>query len=282
MDAWKDRSAIITGGASGIGRALCRAAARRGAFVIVADLAEDGARRVASEIGGEARRVDVTDANAVQELVEGVARERGGLDYIFNNAGIAIFGEARDMTRDDWRAIIEVNVVGVVNGVHAAYPLMVRQGEGHIVNTASAAGLVPLGGATAYAMTKHAVVGLSTALRMEAAAFGVRVTAICPGLIETPIVGASKKLNADTETLLRELPFTLHSPDRLAEKVLRGVERNKAIIEFSAITRVLWRAYRAMPAAMISMGSRSVDSNAAMDVEGRKRARRGTSRGDRR
>ena len=107
---------------------------------------------------------------------------------MFNNAGISIGGETEELTLDHWNSIIDVNIRGVVHGVHAAYPLMVRQGSGHIVNTASMGGLMAAGLLTSYVMTKHAVVGLSLALRSEAAAHGVGVTAVCPSAVDTPIL----------------------------------------------------------------------------------------------
>ena len=128
-----------------------------------------------------AERVDVTDAVAVQRLVDGTVAREGRLDLLFNNAGIAVFADARDTSLEDWNRLIDVNLRGVVHGVAAAYPLMVRQGSGHIVNTASAAGLLPSPANIAYAATKHAVVGLSLTLRAEAVHHGVGVSVICPG-----------------------------------------------------------------------------------------------------
>ena len=117
-----------------------------------------------------------------------MAADAGALDVMFNNAGISIGGETEELTLDHWNSIIDVNIRGVVHGVHAAYPVMVRQGSGHIVNTASMGGLMAAGLLTSYVMTKHAVVGLSLALRSEAAAHGVGVTAVCPSAVDTPIL----------------------------------------------------------------------------------------------
>ena len=107
---------------------------------------------------------------------------------MFNNAGIVWGGDTELLTLDQWNAIIDVNIRGVVHGVAAAYPQMIRQGHGHIVNTASMAGLTAAGQITSYVMTKHAVVGLSLALRSEAAAHGVGVLVVCPSAVETPIL----------------------------------------------------------------------------------------------
>src|SRR5690349_9167787 len=139
--------AIVTGGASGIGRALCVELCRRGASVVVSDVRMESAETVAEEIvaaGGRATaaHLDVRQAAAVQALVDETVRVHGRLDYMFNNAGIGVSGEVRDLTLDEWRTVIDINLMGVVYGVTAAFPVMIRQGAGHIVNIASLAGLI--------------------------------------------------------------------------------------------------------------------------------------------
>jgi NAD(P)-dependent dehydrogenase (short-subunit alcohol dehydrogenase family) len=173
-DSLDGKVAIVTGGGSGIGEALSVELARRGARVTVADIRKDDAERVAALIvanGGnaQAQAVDVAIEQDVRSLIEETAATYGRLDYVFNNAGIAIGGEARDLTIDQWRQVLDVNLYGVLYGTFAAYPIMVKQGYGSIVNTASAAGLVPLPMVGAYTTAKHAVVGFSRALRLEAA-----------------------------------------------------------------------------------------------------------------
>jgi NAD(P)-dependent dehydrogenase (short-subunit alcohol dehydrogenase family) len=215
MSAFADKAAIVTGGASGIGRALGQELARRGARVVLADINGQSAQAAADAMttaGGRARAaaLDVRDADAVQRLVTETAATDGRLDYMFNNAGIALAGKTRDMTLADWNRLIDVNLRGVVHGVVAAYPVMIAQGFGHIVNTASAAGITPTPGLTGYATTKHAVVGLSTSLRGEAARHGVRVSVLCPGLIDTPIKDNMTLLNTDRQALLKSIPIKLH------------------------------------------------------------------------
>ncbi len=244
--------AIVTGGASGIGRAVCEELARRGANVVAADIdgakAEETAARIVAGAGtARAARVDVSDAAQVEELVASTVSRDGRIDYMFNNAGIALFGDVRDMTLAQWKRILEVNLHGVVHGVAAAYPRMVAQGSGHIVNTASLAGLVPTPGATAYAATKHAVVGLSTSLRGEAHAFGVKVSVVCPGLIDTPIKDSLTYLNLDKQKMLADPAFRLLPADACARAILRGVERNRPIITVTALASVFWRLYRLAP-----------------------------------
>jgi NAD(P)-dependent dehydrogenase (short-subunit alcohol dehydrogenase family) len=256
-DAFAGRVAIVTGGGSGIGAALVRALAARGAAVVIADVDKAGAEAVAGSVVAGAGRVsatvlDVRDADAVSALVQEVAAQYGKLDLIFNNAGIAVGGQVDELTLEHWNRVIDVNLRGVVHGVHAAYPLMLRQGHGHIVNTASLAGLVPGPGLAPYASAKHAVVGLSLSLRAEGASRGVKVSAVCPGFVDTPLLGRVNDGLPQTETganaaaLARQLG-KLYQADPLAQDVLRGVERNKALIVAPRSARVAWRMARYAP-----------------------------------
>jgi len=191
--SFRDAVAIVTGGASGIGAALGRELARQGAHVVLADRQLEVASGIAAainQVGGKADAVelDVRDAIAFDAVVSLTIEKNGRLDYLFNNAGIAIGGEMREYRLDDWRDVVDVNLMGVVHGVQASYGRMIAQGFGHIVNTASVAGLLPSPFMGSYTTTKHAVVGLSRALRAEAARYGVRVSALCPGVIRTPIL----------------------------------------------------------------------------------------------
>jgi short-subunit dehydrogenase len=130
----------------------------------------------------------------------------------------------------------------------AAYPVMIAQGSGHIVNTASLAGLTPVPGFTAYAATKHAVVGLSISLRGEAARRGVRVSVVCPGVIDTPLKDSMTLLNVDRDTAFKSVPLKLHSPAACARVIVRGVERNRAIITVTGVAKLLWLRHRLSPA----------------------------------
>lgn len=267
MDCFKAKVAIVTGGASGIGRALCEELGQRGAEVIVTDINVAGARQVVSTIvttGGRARAVylDVSRAEDVQKLIDETASEHGRLDYMFNNAGIGIMGEMRDTSLEHWRRVIDVNLWGVIYGTTAAYSLMVRQGFGHIVNTASGAGLISVPTLASYTATKHAVVGLSTSLRPEAAGLGVRVSVVCPGVVQTGIFDAITLLGvwredgpARMNAMLTRTPFKLMSATRAARAILRGVARNQAIIIFPFHARLLWWLYRLHP-ALLAPGSR--------------------------
>lgn len=249
MNVFQDRVAIVTGGASGIGRALCDALGGNGAAVIVADIDAQGARHVAEAIranGGRAvaQAVDVADAQSVERLVRETLAAHGRLDYLFNNAGIAITADARDLTLEHWQRVIGVNQMGVIHGVQAAYPMMARQGYGHIVNIASLAGLLPYPTNLPYTTSKHAVVGLSLALRAEAADLGVRVSVVCPGTIRTGIFAASPMLNARQEQGHATTLFKPIDAETAGRRILVGVARNQALIVFPRYARVLWLVAR--------------------------------------
>ena len=252
-----DAVAIMTGGASGIGRALSEALGRRGASVVVADRQVALAQEVAAGIqerGGKASAVelDVTDFTAVDQIVRATVQAQGRLDYMFNNAGIAIGGEARLCQIEDWASVLNVNLHGVVNGVQAAYPVMLGQGYGHIVNTASMAGLLPMPMAVSYATAKHAVVGLSKSLRVEAAQYGVRVSALCPGVIRTPILHGGK-YGKQLQPVAPEVQekfmqqYRPMDPSLFAERVLDALARNKPIIIVPGWWRLLWWIGRLSP-----------------------------------
>jgi NAD(P)-dependent dehydrogenase (short-subunit alcohol dehydrogenase family) len=259
----KGAIAIVTGGGSGIGRALSLELAKRGAFVHVTDANGGSAEETAKRIGPQAKHapLDVRDGAAVQRFCDSVGR----VDYLFNNAGIAVAGEVNDLTLAHWDRIIDVNIRGVVHGVHAVYPGMIARGSGHIVNTASLAGLIPTPLGTPYAMTKHAVVGLSVSLRMEAARYGVKVSALCPGAIETPILDSTgpadlppPKWIPNTRELLTKATGTPYPVAKLAAETLDGVERDVAVIVIPSRARVIWRGYRFAPWAGESMSAKLI------------------------
>ena len=266
---FQGKVAVVTGAASGIGKALSGALARRGATVVLADIDEAGAKAAADALAaGPPGRVsgvalDVTDAEAVATLVQRTAEDHGHLDLLFNNAGIGVIGDVENLSLAHWNRVIDVNLRGVVHGVVAAYPIMIRQRSGHIVNTASLAGLLPAPLLTPYGMTKHGVVGLSTSLRMEAAAHGVRVTVVCPGVIETPLLDKTNPPDLPevpaapgVRGLLTAVIGKAYPAASLAEDVLDGVARNRPIVVTPLHARIPWRLYRLSPRLMIETGPR--------------------------
>src|SRR6516162_329589 len=216
---------IITGGASGIGRALGQELARQGATVVIADVNWLGAQEVAGAIvatGGAAFAacVDVRHAADVQSLVDDVVKRHGRLDLIFNNAGIGVGGELHELSLNCWRTAIETNLMGVVHGIAAAYPVMVRHGAGQIVNIASLAGLIASPGLGPYAATKGAVVSLTHALRVEGAAFGVRANVVCPGFVDTAIYENAIGVKFDKKDLLERVGLPVIPASDAARAIL--------------------------------------------------------------
>ena len=256
------RIVIITGGSSGIGRALGAALVTQGDDVVLAARTEADVQRTADELSaqgpGKARAavLDVRNAGEVAGLVHDVFDNYGRLDLMINNAGICVFGFADEMTPGYWEQIYDTNVRGVLHGVLAAYPIMIKQGHGQIANTASIAGLVPAPLQGPYTMTKHAVAGLTMSLRVEARARGVRVNLICPGVIETPLLDKggppglppTPHVFADARGLMRHATRSAPYPaDRLAREVLRDLDKDKPIIVRPSSARWLWRLYRLSP-----------------------------------
>jgi NAD(P)-dependent dehydrogenase (short-subunit alcohol dehydrogenase family) len=247
-----DAVVLITGGASGIGAACAKSLTSQGAKVIVADRQDPEAATLARTLGGESLALDVRHAAEFEAAVAGVFARHGRLDYLFNNAGTGVGGEAKDYTLDDWRYVIDVNLMGVVHGVQAAYPRMVKQGFGHIVNTASMAGQMAAPMTVVYGTTKHAVVGLSRSLRAEGRLYGVRVSAVCPGVIRTPLLTGGRygytkivvPVSKQMEFWERLRPM---DPDVFAGKVIRAVAANRSIIVFPAWWRLVWWLNRLAP-----------------------------------
>jgi NAD(P)-dependent dehydrogenase (short-subunit alcohol dehydrogenase family) len=263
VDAFKDKVAIVTGGASGIGRALCAELARRGAAaIVVADIDTEGARAVATANRCvQAMHVDVCRAADVQMLVDETASRHGRLDLMINNAGIAICGEVRDLTLDHWRRVLDVNLWGVICGTTAAYRVMVDQGFGHIVNVASLDGLTPMPRAAPYTAAKHAVVGLSTALRIEGAELGVKVSVACPGTVQTNILDTADFVGIKRGEAVAEMQsgFKMADPADCARAILRGVECNQAIIVDTWLNRMFWHLYRLSPSLYIALMQTGVE-----------------------
>ncbi len=256
-DALTNQVAIVTGGGSGIGEALCLELARRGAQVVVADIKGEEAGRVAAAIkahGGQATAstVDVAEEKDVRRLVEDTVSAHGRLDYLFNNAGFAIGGDVLHLTLDHWRRVLDVDLYGVLHGMRAAYPIMARQGFGHIVNTSSAGAFFPLPVNAPYSTAKSALIGLSLSLRLEGADLGVKVNCVCPGFVRTnvyrnaEVVGVTLPAGVDREKLAGA-PATMMEPSRAAQLILDGVARNQALIVFPASVRWLRRASQLFP-----------------------------------
>lgn len=269
---YRGSNALVTGGASGIGRALSERLAAFGAHVTIVDLQADLAARVAADIraaGGEAQSapLDITDFQATEALYKRAAARTGRLDFVFNNAGIWMMGDANALSLDDWNRLIDVNLRGTIHGTRAAYDIMIKQKSGHIINTASVAGLTPDPGCTAYAATKHAIVGLCKSLRVEAARHGVRVSALCPGVVETPLLEGGGKFGKVLDDIkpeqmrqmwkrMRPMPV-----DAFASRALHDVAKNKPIIVWPVGGKLFWWIDRLSPSLCIRLARDMYERN---------------------
>ena len=225
--------ALVTGGASGIGRATALTFAREGAKLVVADMNEDGGRQTAhmiTENGGDATfvQVDVTSASAVEALISKTVETYGRLDCAHNNAGISgagIGGEHRALTAEypdeRWHQVMAINLTGVWLCMKYEVAQMLTQGGGTIVNTASGAGLVGLPGNCAYVASKHGVVGLTKTAALEYAQQGIRVNCVCPGYIQTPMTARSlSDPEQKAQIIAREPIGRVGTPEEIAEAVV--------------------------------------------------------------
>lgn len=220
--------ALVTGGASGIGRAAAMALARDGAQLVVADRHPEGGQQTVhaiTEQGGEAVfiQVDVTSASAVESLIAQTVQTYGRLNCAYNNAGISGGGRAltAEYAEATWHQVLAVNLTGVWLCMKYEIPQMLQQGGGVIVNTASVAGLIGASGLAAYVASKHGVVGLTKTAALEYAARGIRVNCVCPGVIETPMTASALRDPARRERIMASAPLgRIGTPEEVAEAVV--------------------------------------------------------------
>lgn len=259
--AFDQRVALVTGGASGIGKALGRDLARRGARVVLADQSDKGVEAAAVELTEQLKgsgrvsafALDVSDLSSFEQAVDRLLADHGRIDLLFNNAGIAATGETHNLPIDVWNRLIDVNLRGVIHGIHCVYPKMQRQGYGQIVNTACVAGLLPFPMTTAYSATKHAVVGLSMAMRAEACHYGVKINVVCPGVVDTGMFDAIQSFGVDKQRLLSPVDGRAMSAETCARRILNGVKRNRPMITVGLTAGSAWRLYRLAPGPFLKI-----------------------------
>ena len=246
MDVFRNRVAVITGGASGIGAALARAFAARGAKIVLADIDPEGLREMERELARAGTPVlsvptDVAQRASVRALAEATWQRFGAAHIVCNNAGIALLGEIAKAPHEDWEFTINVDFWGVVHGVEAFVPRLIEQHQGgHVVNTASMAGLVGMQWLGIYCAAKFAVVGLTEALHRELKPHGIGASVLCPMIVSTKIGENSQRLRPGAEgsrsaaaaavppgAAMRGGTVTAES---VAEKVVRGIERQDLYI----------------------------------------------------
>ncbi|MDX1650514.1 MAG: SDR family NAD(P)-dependent oxidoreductase [Myxococcota bacterium] len=256
------RVAVVTGAASGIGRATALAFAGRGADLALCDLDEAGLAGTAEAAEGMGRRaltrrVDVADAEAVAGFAAAVQAELGTPHLLMNNAGVGLGGGFLETSLEDWEWILGVNLKGVVHGCHAFLPRMVEAGgPRHVINVASLAAFVPSESLSAYVTSKFAVLGLTESLAIELRRFGIGATAICPGIIDTPITRSARlRGRAAADPAFRERMVETYrrrgyGPERVARAVLRAVQRDRVV---APVSPEAWFGYawkRLLPGAL--------------------------------
>ncbi|MEI6439536.1 MAG: SDR family oxidoreductase [Alphaproteobacteria bacterium] len=218
----KDRIIVITGAASGIGRAMAQRFAKEGAKLIVcADRDEAGAQATAAGIGGVALKVDVSSEDDIKGLIATVESEHGPIDLFCSNAGIGVGGGA-ETPNADWQRIWDINVMAHVWAARHLVPLMAARGGGYLLNTASAAGLLSQIGSAPYAVTKHAAVGLAEWLAITHGDQGIKVSVLCPQAVRTAMTAGNPDGVASIDGMME--------PDFLAEVVVKSIEAEDFLI----------------------------------------------------
>ncbi len=268
----RDKTAVVTGAGSGIGKETALAFARRGANLAICDVNDAGLAHTAEQargLGREvlARRVDVAKRHEMREFAAAVHARVAAVDILMNNAGVGLGAGFLDTSLDDWDWITGINLMGVVHGCHFFLPPMVAAKRGgHVINVASAAAFTATEALSAYSTTKFAVLGLSEALRDELAPHGIGVTAVCPGIINTSITGTARMRGPNANDAVRQRVIEVYQrrnygPERVAINILKSVQRNRAVAPVSPeawfvyyvkrwLPGMLFRLNRAMAARM--------------------------------
>ncbi len=273
---------FVTGGASGLGRAVAQRFARAGWRVCVADVHDTRGGEAVASLAGAADAAslhcDVTREEDVAAAAARVVERWGGVDVVVNNAGVAQGGAIEDVPLDDWRWILDVNLLGVVRGCRVFTPILKRQGRGHIVNVASMAGLLDVPFMSSYNASKAAVVSLSETLHHELAEHGIGVTVVCPAFFRTNL---GESLRASDPRLRRAMERlsarSRVTADDIADQVFRAVERNAFYVLPHREARSAWLLKRLLPRSTYSsllrsrarrmrvLGETQTDAGAAVD-----------------
>jgi len=249
----RGKSVLVTGGASGIGKAIAMRFCAEGSELVLVDIDEEGLQKTACEIeslGGKASvyQADLMDRSQVELLQAKVKEETGPPDVVVNVAGIALVAPFEEIPVDLWERVIGLNLMGYVYVTHYFLPDMIARGSGHVANVASAAGLFGMPFQAPYSAAKFGVVGMSEVLRWEMSRYGIGVTTVCPGAINTPIVEKATCIGFDDAKVRRSGYAIAASPERLAQAVVRGIKKDRALVVFPRFVRSIWWLKRMSPA----------------------------------
>ncbi len=253
---FKQQTVLVTGGAAGIGRAVCEAFAAQGAYVYAADINEDGVKTLAANAVGSITplRMDVSKQEDFQQAIEQVVADHGQLDILVNNAGIAVAGAFGDTSMGEIEKIVNINLWSVLYGSKLAYAQMIKQGHGHLVNVSSSGGMMPVPNQTMYSAIKHAVLGFSHSLREEAALKGIKVSTVIPGMVQSDLW--DNAVNIKDYNMKKNMQSTGLKPisaQDAATAILAGISANDRSIIFPAINKIILRLYQLMPNLLTSL-----------------------------
>jgi NAD(P)-dependent dehydrogenase (short-subunit alcohol dehydrogenase family) len=246
----RGKRCLITGAASGIGRATALASAARGAELFLTDIDAEGLERVAEEargLGGTVGYVcaaDIADHGSIVAMAEEVHTAHGSMDVVMNIAGVSTWGSIERLRHSDWQKMVDVNLMGPIGVLESFVPPMIEAGRGgHVVNVSSAAGLFGLPWHAAYSASKFGLRGVSEVLRFDLRRHGIGVSLICPGAVKTPLVASVDIVGVDRESpairrLVERFEKRAASPEHVAEKIVEGIEKNRYMVFTSADIRI--------------------------------------------
>lgn len=237
---FSDKNIIVTGGASGIGEALVTRFVAMGANVVVVGRS--------NEYKGPARyfQADMSSIEESKRVFATIIDEMGSIDYIINSAGIFMGGEIRDTPIEKWHEVIDNNIYAIAHGSYLALEHMLQRKSGHIVNIASTAGIIPVPAMGIYGASKYALVGLSHDMRNEVASLGVKVSVVCPTVVNTPLYDTAIYNKVDKNSVIKSRD-NLQTAETAADAILKGIVKNRATIHTSRITQAIWGVYRISP-----------------------------------
>lgn len=267
MKNLKNKVALITGAGSGIGRATALELAKRGAQLWLTDIEEKGLAETAAMVEKQSVRCNTMIANVasstdMKKVAKAVHAQHAALDILINNAGIGVAGRFADTTLKTWNKVLDVNVKGVVHGCHVFVPNMIKQGQGHIVNVASAAAFIATKEMPIYSTSKYAVLGFSESLRADLYDYGIGVSAVCPGVINTPIVnntlfegdmGKDDSVKQKIDQFYQKRNYT---PEKVALGIIHAIEKNVGVQPISPESWAMYLSKRWVPSIVERLGKK--------------------------
>jgi len=242
---YKNKVVVVAGGASGIGEHLVRQLSPFASHVVIVDRNKKLSTALAKQLNGsltakiDYENVEMTDSAKVKKTFVSINKSVGPIDYFFNTVGIFMAGEMRDTPIENWNAVMDANILPMINGSSIMYEIMQKNGHGHIVNFASAAGLMPIPIMSIYGATKHAIVGMTLGLRMEAASFNIKVSVACPTVVNTPLYDTAIYNSVNQPKALKLAKSSkIQTPDVAARRIIKATARNKPIIHTAVSTKL--------------------------------------------